>query len=226
MRLKTLVFAFLMTTAFNAQAQNIGESSFNRDTARSFSFVFGNSYSKDPIPLGVDFNIELQTGAISAPESENNFDSELWFTNFTVRKGIYWNLLLSLSFLTPINDSIQSGFSAGIGHTQNFKFGHLSSSLYVFSYNVGDNINQRGAGLSSILYFKTSSFYTGFGFGGEDLTSEMQGTSSTNTITLKAFTYRALASLLYTYKKHRISIDGSYLDSKNYLASLNYGIRL
>jgi len=220
------ILTFISFLAPKAMAQTSSQSSLNNDLIKSLSFVFAGSYLKDPSPLGVNFHIEAQGAYLKTQDYDNSLDSELWFSTISVKKGIYWNLHLNLSFLSPVNDSFQNGFSAGVGHTLNFKSMYLSSNVYAFSYNVSENINQKGAGLSSLLYFKTHSFYTGFGFGGENITSEQQETETISRISKKIFTYRALISMLFTRGSHRFSLDASYLDEKNYSTSFSYGLRL
>jgi len=224
----TAFCTFFLTYAFNidAQAQVINQSEVDKDLVRSLSFLFANTYTKDPDPLGVDFSIEAQGNYSNNPLDSDSLEQNLWSTLLSVRKGIYWNLSLSLSFLTPVNDNFQNGFSAGIGHAFDFKWGIIRSNVYFFSYNIEEIINQRGAGLTSLVYFKTGGFYTGLGLGGENLTSEVQGTSVRSSNEVNTLSYRGLMSILFVKGKNRISIDGSYLNTENYMASLSYGLRL
>ena len=228
-RLITTAFCtFFLISAYNveARAQVIDQTGVNKDLVRSLSFLFANTYTKDPNPLGVDFSIEAQGSYTNNPIDSNSLEQNLWSTMFSVRKGIYWNLSLNLSFLTPINDNFQNGFSAGIGHAYDHKWGIIRSNIYFFSYNIEEIINQRGAGLTSFIYLKTGGFYTGVGLGAENLTSEVQGTSLRSSDEVNTLSFRGIISILYVKGKNRISIDGSYLNAENYMTSLSYGLRL
>lgn len=208
-------------------AQVISDANFDKETTRSLAFAFGSTYLKDPLPLGLDFGFEAQGSYIENQAIDSlASSSESWSSILTLRKGIYWNLHLNLNFLSPVNDLYQNGFAAGLGHSLRFRGGTLSSNVYVFSYNLND-VNQRGAGLTSTLYLRmTNDFYFGLGAGGEDFTSELQETSNFDGRSLKALTYRALASFLFTKKAHRFSIDSHLLNADTFSLSFSYGFRM
>ena len=228
MRLALLLGIFILQLSFSnsAYAQAFSPSDFNQDLVRSLSFVFANTYIKDPDPLGVDYSVEVQGSYINNPLDRGDLEEHLWASVISIRKGIYWNLSLNLSFLTPLNEYFQTGFSAGLSHSLDYKWGVLRTSLYFQSYNMEEFISQRGAGLTSILYAKTGGFFTGFGLGFENLTSELQETSSFQEREISLLSYRGLFSILFIKGKNRFSLDGSFFDDKNYLASFSYGVRL
>lgn len=204
----------------------------NKNEVKSFSFLFGNTYHKDIDPVGVDFVVELQgtysDNSLTSKSTDNTRDLDSFYAPafFTLRKGLYWNIDASLSFLTPVNENVQNGFSFSIAHTLKYKKFSWKNSTYIFSYNINETLNQGGFGANSLVGFKVSKRALLFlGLGVENLNSKvLKPNQESEDIT--AVELRGLTSLAFPFGIHSISLDASYKEAKNYQLGVNYSARL
>lgn len=204
----------------------------DKNEVKSFSFLFGSSYHKDINPVGADFTFELQgtysDNSLASKNSTNSRDLDNYYAPalFTLRKGLYWNIDVSLSFLTPLNENIQNGFSFSVAHTYKFKKLSLKNSTYIYSYNINETLNQEGFGANSLLGFKASKRLILFvGLGIEDISSKVLKLNQ-DSENITVLELRGLTSIAFPIGSHTISVDASYRKAKNYQLGLTYSARL
>lgn len=205
----------------------------NKNEIKSFSFLFGSSYFKELNPVGTNFVLELQgtysDNSLTSKDAINpaGLDSYYAPALFILRKGLYWNIDASISFLTPLNESVQNGFSFSLAHTIKYKKFSLKSSAYMFSYNINETLNQRGFGANSLIGFKaTKTLLLFVGLGLESLNSKILYPNQASE-DLTGIELRGLYSMaLPFFKRHTVSLDASYRKAKNYQLGVSYSLRL
>lgn|GEM_PF-4516722 len=225
--MKIHVFFFILLFYFKALAntQVFSASEINKPLLDSYAFLFASNYTKDPLPLGTDFNIELQGGYLKNTSRNELSSKNIYFNTFSAHKGIYYNLSLDLSFLGPINKSFQSGYAAAVSHTHVFSKFTLKSRIYFSSYNIDEVLNYRNFGANSFFYYKVYSIYFGLGLVGERVDTDIQNTEEISSKEFKFFSYRSTGSVLYIIDQNRVSLDFTYKNTEAFNLSLSYSFR-
>ncbi len=222
-------FFFILFISLNVKAlastQAFSASEINKPLLDSYSFVFASNYIKDPLPLGTDFNIELQGGYLRNTSQNELSSRNIYYNILSAHKGIYYNLSLDLSFLGPINKSFQNGYSAGVSHIYVFSNFTFKSRVYFSSYNIDEVLNYRNFGVNSLFYYRVKSIYFGLGVVAESVDVDIQNTEEISSKEFKFFSYRGTGSLLYIIKQSRISFDITYRNVEAFNLSLSYGFR-
>jgi hypothetical protein len=227
---KIHVFFFILLFCFNFKAlshtQVFSASEINKPLLDSYAFLFASNYTKDPLPLGTDFNVELQGGYLKNFSQNELSSKNIYFNTLSAHKGIYYNLSLDLSFLGPINKSFQSGYAAGVSHTYVFSKFTLKSRVYFSSYNIDEILNYRNFGANSLIYYKIDSIYFGLGLVGERVDTDIQTTDEISSKEFKFFSYRGTGSVLYIINQSRVSLDFTLKNTDAFNLSIGYGFRI
>ena len=168
---KLIFFYFLTALPLAAQAKviPIGISSTQiSDLTYKFGGLTSLNTSNSPFALGEDLEFEI-TGAYQDLETNeiNNIgnisSTEMLEPLGTIRKGLYWNIDISFTFILPVESQVVSGHLFSLSHSSKALGFLLKPELYISNYNVNDILNLSTSGFSFIAYKKISFFYLGLG---------------------------------------------------------------
>jgi hypothetical protein len=145
--------------------------------SKKFSGLLSTNSSNSPDALGADFELELtsvyQNLSLNEIDEIQTVSSDhLLEPILSLRKGLYMNVDMSLTFNLPVESQITSGYNIGLSHSAHFKSSYLKSEIYILNYTLNDILNISSSGLALVLYKKVGALYWGFGGRLESTTGE------------------------------------------------------
>lgn len=190
---------------------------------KNFSNLFSFFSTGGPQAKGADFEIEF--GGVYQDLNRNKMSSNsdnLLEPLLSLRKGLYWNLDLSLTSALPIEGHLSSGYSVALSHSSKIKSLHFKPSAYIFNYTFDDVLDLNGIGASLIVYKQIKSYHIGFGLNLES----SDGSFSDSEEKVKTQSNVAVLRLDYAPTTYRLSTGLHYGGSDKIEAFLSFAFLL
>jgi hypothetical protein len=213
------------------------DSSEIQNISKKLSSVFSLQTANSPKSLGADFEFEVSAFYLDLDQNkllalDNSLSSEFLDAIVTLRKGIYWDIDVSVSAAIPIQSNLTSGYSFNISHTSKVRSFSFKPEFYISQYNLNDILNIESAGFSFLLYKKLGALNLGSGVNIESTTSTYEQ-NFLNTPTLNQNTndnestftkVSLLAKAAFFFQKYnRITLTYTHEDKENNAYSISVG---
>lgn len=208
-----------------------------KNVSKKLSSVFSLQTANSPKSLGADFEFELSTFYLDLDQNkltalDNSLSSDFLDAIVTLRKGIYWDIDVSVSAALPVQSNLTSGYSFNISHSSKIGGFVLKPEFYISQYNLNDILNIESAGLSLIVYKNFGALSFGSGVNIESVTSTYEQ-SFLNTPTLNQNTNSSessftkinlLTKAAFFFQKHnRITLTYIQEDKESNAYSISVG---
>lgn len=240
--MKRLVLTLILIGLPNLGFSKVVPTGITQDQIKAVSEKFTGLLSlhssNSPFALGEDLEFEITT--IYQDLKLNKIDKigtisskKILEPIFSIRKGLYWNLDMSFSFVLPVESQLISGYSFNLSHSSKTGSFFIKPEIFISNYNLNDTLNINSSGLSLVVFNKIGFLY--FGLGGrmefvngkyEEKSLEISTMAPNASSEADFVLSSAIAKVVFKSSISKLTLTYSFADDQKSEAALSLGFRL